>query len=208
MSTSMGSNSSSSEGDRRQLDDATTTAGRAQERAKEEFGGMKFGAAFFGWLTAVGATLLLVALVAGVGGAVGFATETDAAQVADQPAQAGIVGGIVLLVILLIAYVAGGYVAGRMARFSGAKQGLAVWLWAVIVAVVLAVIGLVAGSRFDVLSRVDGLPQIPLSSGDLTTGSIIAAVLVIAVTLGGAVLGGVAGMRYHRKIDEFGRTHA
>lgn len=193
-------------------DEAATPAERVHEREKEKFGGMKFGAAFFGWLTAVGATVLLVALVAGVGGAVGFATNTDATeateQLTEQPEQAGLIGGIVLLVLLLIAYFAGGYVAGRMARFSGAKQGVAVWLWAVIIAVVLAIVGAIAGSRFDVLSRVDGLPQIPLSSGDLTTGSIIAALLVIAVTLGGAILGGLAGMRYHRKIDEFGRTHA
>lgn len=193
-------------------DAPATPVERAHEREKEKFGGMKFGAAFFGWLTAVGATVLLVALVAGVGGAVGFATDTDAAQATEQltaqPEQAGLIGGIVLLVLLLIAYFAGGYVAGRMARFSGAKQGVAVWLWAVIIAVALAIVGAIAGSRFDVLSRVDGLPQIPLSSGELTTGSIIAALLVIAVTLGGAIMGGLAGMRYHRKIDEFGRTHA
>lgn len=31
-------------------------------REKEQFGGMKFGAAFFGWLTATGAAVLLTAL--------------------------------------------------------------------------------------------------------------------------------------------------
>lgn len=193
-------------------DRATPSAQHVHEREKEEFGGMKFGAAFFGWLTAVGATVLLVALVAGVGGAVGFATDTDptqaTAELTEQPQQAGVIGGVVLLALLLIAYFAGGYVAGRMARFSGAKQGVAVWLWAVIVAVVLAIVGAIAGSRFDVLSRIDGLPQIPLSSGELTAGAIVAAALVVVVTLGGAILGGLAGMRYHRKIDEFGRAHA
>jgi hypothetical protein len=47
----------------------------------------------------------------------------------------------VLLVLLLISYFAGGYVAGRMARFDGAKQGIAVWLWALIVAVIVAILG-------------------------------------------------------------------
>lgn len=42
----------------------------------------------------------------------------------------GMVGIIVLGVIVLVAYYCGGYVAGRMARFDGMKQGLAVWLWA------------------------------------------------------------------------------
>jgi hypothetical protein len=35
----------------------------------------------------------------------------------------GITGGIVLLVILFLADYCGGYVAGRMARFSEARQG-------------------------------------------------------------------------------------
>ena len=219
MSTSVDSNSGdrkpAKSGDRKATNGsapATAQVDRAHASEKEKFGGMKFGAAFFGWLTAVGTTVLLVALVAGVGGAVGFANETDAAataeQLAEEPEQAGIVGAIVLLVILLIAYFAGGYVAGRMARFSGAKQGLAVWIWAVVIAILLAVVGAIAGSQFDVLSQLDGLPQIPISGDDLTTGSIVAAVLVILVTLGGAILGGLAGMRYHRRIDEFGRTHA
>lgn len=177
-----------------------------KERQEREFGGMKFGAAFFGWLTAVGTTVLLVAVIVGAGGVVGFATDTDpgqvVGQVSDQAQEAGLISGIVLLVVLLVSYFAGGYVAGRMARFSGAKQGVAVWLWSVIIAIVLAVIGAVAGSRFDVLSQLDGLPQIPISGDDLTTGAIVAAALVILVTLGGAVLGGLAGMRYHRRVDK------
>lgn len=185
------------------------SAQRTQEVQEEQFGGMKFGAAFFGWLTAVGTTVLLVALIVGAGGVVGFATNTDPAQAVDQVTdsaqEAGIISGIVLLVILLISYVAGGYVAGRMARFNGAKQGIAVWLWSLLVTIVLAIIGAVAGSRFDVLSRLDGLPQIPISTDDFTVAGIIGAAAVILVTLGGAVLGGLAGMRYHRRIDRAGQ---
>ena len=33
----------------------------------------------------------------------------------------------------LVAYCIGGYVAGRMARFSSAKQGISVWLWQVMI---------------------------------------------------------------------------
>jgi len=46
----------------------------------------------------------------------------------------GWIGAIALLVVLFVAYFSGGYVAGRMARFNGLKQGLAVWVWALVIA--------------------------------------------------------------------------
>lgn len=168
---------------------------------KQRFGGMKFGAAFFGWLTAVGLTVLLAAMVAGTGSAIGFSTDTTVQDAAKNTKDVGIAGAVALLVILLIAYFAGGYVAGRMARFDGARQGIAVWLWAVLVAIVIAVLGLIAGDRFDVLSQLEALPSIPVSSDDATTTAIIALIAVAATTLVGAILGGITGMRYHRKID-------
>lgn len=177
----------------------------AQE--KEQFGGIKFGSAFFGWLTATGMAVLLTALAAAAGTVFGVAT-TDTGQAADQVSDnattIGIVGAVVLAVILLIAYYCGGYVAGRMARFNGAKQGLAVWLWAVIIAIVVAVLGAVAGSQFDVLSQLNSFPRIPLNEGEVTTTGIIALVAVVLVTLGGAILGGLAGMRFHRNVDKAG----
>ena len=178
------------------------------EKEKEEYGGVKIGSAFFGWLTATGTTVLLAALLAAAGTAVGFASDTtpsDAADTADSAARtAGIAGAIALLVILFVAYFCGGYVAGRMARFNGLKQGVAVWVWAIVIALVVAVLGAIAGDRFNVLAQLDSLPSIPVSADDLTTGGIIAALSVAAVTLVGAILGGLAGMRFHRKVDKAG----
>ena len=176
-------------------------------REKEEFGGFKFGSAFFGWLTATGTVVLLTALVAGAGAALGLGTATpdEVSDAAEQNAETiGIVGAIAVLVILLIAYYCGGYVAGRMSRFSGAKQGLAVWLWAVVIAIVVAIIGALAGGQYNVLSNLDTFPRIPIDEGDLTAGGIITAVLAVVVSLVGAVLGGLGGMRYHRKVDRAG----
>ena len=110
---------------------------------------------------------------------------------------------IALLVILFIAYFVGGYVAGRMARFNGAKQGLAVWLWAVVIAIVLTVIGLIAGQQTDITSQIN-LPTIPVSSGDLTVGGLIGLAIVLVVTLIAAILGGLSGMRFHRRVDKAG----
>ncbi|WP_153392871.1 hypothetical protein [Ornithinicoccus halotolerans] len=168
----------------------------------EEYGGIKFGSAFFGWLTATGMAVLLTALVAAAGATVGLTTDPDAAQANAQ--TVGLVGGIVLLVILFLAYFCGGYVAGRMARFDGAKQGLAVWLWALIIAIIVALLGLLLGQEFDVYAQLNAFPRIPLSEGELTTSGIIAAVAIALVSLIGAILGGIAGMRFHRKVDSAG----
>ncbi|WNB86698.1 hypothetical protein [Cellulomonas sp. ATA003] len=177
-------------------------------REKEQYGGIKFGSAFFGWLTATGTAVLLTALAAAAGTAVGVASNTDVAEAADQaasdPGTVGLVGGIVLLVVLFVAYYCGGYVAGRMARFNGAKQGVAVWLWAVVIALAVAVLAAVAGDQFNVLGQLNSFPRIPVSEGDVTTGGIIALLVIAAASLAGAVLGGLAGMRFHRKVDKAG----
>jgi hypothetical protein len=121
-----------------------------------------------------------------------------------QTESIGFVGGIVLLAIIFVAYLAGGYVAGRMARFNGLKQGLGVWLWAVIMAVLIGIAGWLAGARFDLLAQVNSYPRLPLNEGALTTGGIIVAIGVVAASLFGALLGGLAGMRYHRRVDRAG----
>lgn len=195
----------------------STTAPTAREdavrhdvvaREREEFGGFKFGSAFFGWLTAMGAALLLTALVSAAGTAIGLGATPDLEEAADAVRDnidtVGIIGAIALAVVIFVAYFAGGYVAGRMARFSGAKQGLAVWLWAVIIAAVVALVVALTGSRFNILADLNAFPRIPLDEGDLTTVGIITAVVVAIVSLGGAVLGGLAGMRYHRRVDRAG----
>ncbi|WP_431279397.1 hypothetical protein [Leifsonia poae] len=169
---------------------------------------MKFGSAFFGWLTATGTAVLLTALVAAAGAAAGLATNTSASDATDaatkDPNTIGIIGIIAVVVVLFVAYFCGGYVAGRMSRFDGLKQGLAVWLWAVIIAVVVAILSAIAGAQFNVLGNLNSFPRIPLNEGDLTVAGIITAIAVAIISLAGALLGGVAGMRYHRKVDRVG----
>lgn len=173
-------------------------------REKEEFGGIKWGSAFFGWLAAVGTGVLLTALVAGTGTALGLATDTTAEGAAQGADTVGIIGAVLLALVIFIAYYAGGYVAGRMARLDGAKQGLAVWLWALVIAIIVAIIGAIGGSEFNILANLNGFPRLPIGEGELTTIGIITAVVVALVSLGGAVLGGLAGMRFHRRVDRAG----
>ena len=169
--------------------------------------GINWGAAFFGWIAAVGLAVILTTFVAAVGAAVGVtkgATTVDqaATQLQNQdPQTVGIVGVVLLVVVAFVSYYAGGYVAARMSRFDGARQGFAVWLWAIVVAIVVAIVAAVAGARFDVLSTLNSFPRWPVAQGNLTGTGIVALLLLLAITLLGAVVGGAAGMRYHRRLE-------
>jgi MFS family permease len=190
---------------------STTPRGRHDEvidAERQRFGGIKFGAAFFGWLAATGMAVLLTAVLSAIGVGVGLATQADPNQVAEQATESattvGIVGAVVFGLIVLVSYFCGGYVAGRMARFDGAKQGVAVWLWAIVIAIVLALVGLVAGSQFDLLGQLSGLAGVPVDPGSLTTGGVITVVVAAVLALIAAVLGGLVGMRFHRRVDRHG----
>ncbi|QNK82089.1 hypothetical protein [Nakamurella sp. PAMC28650] len=181
-------------------------------REKEQFGGMKFGSGFFGWVAAAGIAVILTSLLTAAGVALSLTSKTSTADIANQAAAGtgtaktvGLVGAILLLVVLFVAYYCGGYVAARMARFNGAKQGLAVWLWGIVFAVVIFVLVKIAGDKYNILTNLN-LPRIPVGEGNVTTTTIIAIAAIIIVTLGAALLGGLAGMRYHRKVDKVGLT--
>jgi hypothetical protein len=177
-------------------------------REKDRYGGVKWGSAFFGWLTATGTAVILTALLVAIGAVVGVSTGTSASDVRGQASQKagtlGVAGAIVLLAVLVVAYFAGGYVAGRMARFNGVKQGIAVWAWAIVIALLVGIASAVAGSKFNILDKAGGFPKLPVSGGDVTTAAVIAAVIAIVAALVGSILGGLAGMRFHRNVDKAG----
>ncbi len=168
--------------------------------------GINWGAAFFGWVAAMGLAVILTAFITAVGAAIGVTRgATTPQQASDQIQQnaqtVGLLGIILLAIVAFVSYYAGGYVAARMSRFDGPRQGFAVWLWAIIVAIVVAIVAAVAGARYDVLSTLNTFPRIPVSQGDLTNTGIVALLVLLAITLLGAVIGGAGGMRYHRKLE-------
>jgi hypothetical protein len=171
----------------------------ARARQRDEFGGINWGAAFFGWLVAVGLGAILIGLVAGAGAAIGL-TQLSSTDAQNNAQEIGLGGGIALLVVLMIAYYAGGYVAGRMSRFDGARQGAGTWVMGLLITIALGVLAAVFGDKYNVLSQLN-LPRIPIGSETLTTGGIIATVVVLAGTLLAAIFGGKVGERYHRRID-------
>jgi hypothetical protein len=186
---------------------ASVSRGAARDAVtaqRARFGGVKWGAAFFGWLSANGLAVVLIALLSAAGVAIGLARGvTSADEAVDQANDIGIGGGVAVLVVLFLAYLAGGYVAGRMSRFDGARQGLAVWLIGLLVVLVLAIAGVALGAQYNVLQQLN-LPRIPVDEGTATTAGVITLVAILLVTLVGAVLGGKLGERYHRKVDRAG----
>ena len=179
-----------------------TSAREVRARQRDEFGGFNWGSAFFGWLVAIGVGALLTAILSAAGTAIGL-TEGSASDARQNAETIGIVGGILLLVVSMIAYYAGGYVAGRMSRFDGARQGFGVWLFGLIVTIAVAVAGAVLGDKYNIFEQLN-LPRIPVSAGDLTTGGIIALAAILLGTLLAAIFGGKVGQRYHNKVDRAG----
>jgi hypothetical protein len=173
-----------------------------RERQYSAYGGADASAVFFGWLVAVGLAVLLTALVSAAGAAIGL-TNVTAGDVRSNADTISVAGGVLLIVILTLSYFAGGYVAGRMARFDGVRQGVGVWVFGLFVTVLLAIVGAIAGSEYNVFAQLD-LPRIPIDEGSLATGAAIALVAIVVLTLVGAVLGGRAGEGYHRRVDDAG----
>ncbi len=158
------------------------------------------GGTFYGWLVAMG----LVALLTGIAGAIAAAVDYaatfdwyDATTSANTAGTIGIVSGAILLLILAFAYYHGGYVAGRLAGSGGALHGIGVWLVGVVITAIAAGLAALAGTQYDVLDRMK-LPSVPIADQTLTTGGLIAVAAAALVTLIAAVVGGIAGRRYHR----------
>src|SRR3954452_21280177 len=200
--------------DRRYADgDGTTRAVTSREtmrdvraRQRDEYGGLNWGAAFFGWLVAIGVAVILLAILSAAGTAFGLSDNVTTSDARSNADTIGIVGGILLIAVLAIAYYCGGYVSGRMSRFDGGRQGFGTWAIGLIVTIVLAVAGAIFGSKYNVLEQLN-LPRVPVDEGTLGTAGAVALVAVLLVTLAAAVLGGKAGERYHRKVDRAGRDN-
>lgn len=184
---------------RASLDDRNLEGTDAADRSR----GIQWGAAFFGWLAATGVAVLLIALVAATGTAIGMTESNVEAVVDGAVGNAGAVslGGVIALVLVLaISYLAGGYVAARMASSTGRSQGFAVWVVGLIVTVLAALGGIVLGSAYDVLGRLD-LPRIPVDEGTATTAAVLTLATILLVTLLAALIGGALGDRYRRRLD-------
>jgi hypothetical protein len=178
-------------------EDAVVLDRDARLRQRDAYGGVNWGAAFFGWVVAIGIGVLLTAIVSAAGAAIGL---THKGTASSNAGTIGIVGGALLIAIAVVSYYAGGYVAGRMSRFDGARQGFGVWLIGLVVTLLVAGAGAVLGDQYNVFEQLN-LPRIPVSTSDLTTGGAIALAAIVVGSLLAAIAGGKVGQRYHRRVD-------
>ncbi|HSD77541.1 MAG TPA: hypothetical protein VLA98_09050 [Solirubrobacteraceae bacterium] len=180
---------------------AGETMAAVRERQRERFGGVSWGSALFGFLAALGLAAILTAILAAAGVALGLVDQATGSDASTSDAETiGLGGAIALLLVLAIAWYCGGYAAGRMSRFDGGRQGLGVWAWTIVAAVVVAALAAVGGSKYDVFQSLN-LPSLPVNGSTLTGAGAIAGAAAIVVTLVAAVVGGKVGERFHRRVD-------
>lgn len=163
--------------------------------------GTSWTSVIFGWLTSLGAALILSGIVAAIVGAILGALGIGGSGTTGG----GITGLIGLLLTLLLAFLIGGYVAGRMASRRGAKHGLLVALLALVITVILALIGGAVGTSFmnqlsgiTLPAPVKGAAQSVPKQGLGTIFTVEGILALLFPFLGGA-LGGVWGARTGRR---------
>ena len=154
---------------------------------------ISFVSVLAGVLVAYGAVLVLLAVVAGIGDALGV----DTAGLSDAEwRELGVGAAIALGVVLFISYFFGGYVAGRMGRRSGVAHGLLVFLLGLaVIAAVAAITSATADG--DAISDELRNQGIPTAADDWRDIGIFAGIRVLAAMLPGALAGGAKGERWH-----------
>ncbi len=154
---------------------------------------ISFISALAGVLVAYGAVLLLLAVAAGIGEALGF----DTAGISENEWRDIGIGAVVAIgVVLFLSYFFGGYVAGRMGRRSGLAHGLLVFVLGIAVvagAAAAASVGADGEAIGDELRN----QGIPTGADDWRDVGLFGGIGVLAAMLVGSLLGGVKGERWH-----------
>ena len=141
---------------------------------KQEFSGIRFGAGLLGWFAATGFGVSVFVVFAAIASAVVAASSGSSSggfrgYLGENAEVLSITTGIVVLVIVFAGYFVGGFTASRVARFSGFKQGLATWLWGLVITIVVGVVGAVVGVQAGDQSAPN--PMIP-SLDDMSSTSV------------------------------------
>jgi hypothetical protein len=162
----------------------------------EEERGTSWLSVILGWLTALGAGLILSGIVSGIVGAI---FGSAGRQGITEGGTTALIG---LLITLLLAFLIGGYAAGRLASRSGLKHGILVPLLALVGTLVLAVVGGLLGVSFiDQLSGVTLPPGAQESAQQaapqqgLGTILTVSGILALLFPFFGGAIGGLWGAR-------------
>ncbi|MGH3106016.1 MAG: hypothetical protein ACRDM3_02340 [Rubrobacteraceae bacterium] len=175
-----------------------------EDRLRDMYGGVDWLASFLGFIFVLVAGSLF-SLVAGlVVAPMGVSMDLAGSEMGP----AAITGLVLVALLVFLTYFFGGYVAGRLARFDGGRNGAMLLLWTGVTVLVLALINAVLSGFLPegISEDIDNLIQNLLFStiGGLS-GLGIAGVLIfvgaLLVALLGGFLGGRLGSRYHAEID-------
>lgn len=170
-----------------------------EARLRDMYGGVDWLASFLGFVFAAVAGAFLLLIVGFIVVPLGFSFDLGS----DGLDAATVTGLVAVGVIVFLTYLFGGYVAGRLARFDGGRNGAMTVAWTILVAAILAVGGILSVPLFDAIRSFIRETALPTLNGLLGAGIVGALVLVGAILA--ALLGGFAGGRlgshYHRDID-------
>ena len=174
-----------------------------EDRLRDMYGGVDWLASFLGFVFA----LVAAAVFSLIGGLLlvplGFPPDLGGGEIG-----AAVITGLVLLGLLIfLTFFFGGYVAGRLARFDGGRNGALLLVWSFIAVLILALAAgvfsgfLPPGVSDSVGNLLDGLAS---TVGDLAGAGFVGiavAVGALLLALLGGFLGGRVGDRYHAQID-------
>lgn len=167
---------------------------------KERFGGGDFVAALLGMFTALGVLVFVGALLVAGRGEIGY--QLNVIDFDGNLQEVEVVASIVAVAVLFAAFVAGGWAAGRMARYDGPANGVGAALLFVLAVALFGFLGEWLGSEYNAFANA-GLPDwfSQLDADDIGLKAAAAALAgMVAVMLGGYI-GGAIGEKYHIEAD-------
>lgn len=167
---------------------------------KDRLGGGDLVAALVGMFTALGVLVFMGALL--VAGDASIDYQLNAIDVDGNLQEIEVVGAIVAIAVVFVSFLAGGFAAGRTARYDGGVDGLGAAMLFVLLVAVFGALGTWVGTEYNAFAAV-GLPNwfAQFDSQDVTLKAIAAGAAGVVASLLGGYVGGVLGEQYHRAAD-------
>lgn len=167
---------------------------------KERFGGADVVAGILGMFVALGVLVFLGGLLAAGAGEIPY--QLNQIDLDGNLQEVEVVGAVVAIAVILVSFFAGGWAAGRMARYDGGVNGAGTALWFTLIVGIFGLLGAWAGQEYNAFAGT-GLPNwfAQIGADDVTIKAIVGGAAGIVAALLGGYVGGLFGEQYHRQID-------
>lgn len=171
---------------------------RGASGGRGEKSGISFPSVIFGWITTIGAGILLTGIIGGI---------VSAFFALIGVGGGGIAAAVGVLLTLFLIYLIGGYVSGRLASRSGVLHGLLVPVLTLVVLILLSIAGGVLGLSFAQQIQSTVTSAVPQSLSSIVPSStpsilslagilaIIGAILALLMPFVGGIVGGIWGAK-------------